>query len=250
MLKTELHFHTSPVSVCSRLTASDAAEKYSKCGFQALMLTNHYSRSNMERTGASEREWRENFVKAYYDMTDAAKNYGMRVFFGAEVTLFAPYSLYMREKYSAEYLAANYADYIILGLTEKTFLETPLMCDLDLKELHSLCSDIGALVVQAHPFRTEQNHSLKDVAYLDGLEINGNVGFTTANEEKVLDVAQKNNLIVTCGGDTHYDWHVLRSATFIPDSVTDSVMLASYLKKVRVPEYSLSEPDPFAPPRC
>ena len=56
MLKTELHFHTSPVSVCSRLTAGDAAEKYSKCGFDALMLTNHYSRSYMERNSVSEKE--------------------------------------------------------------------------------------------------------------------------------------------------------------------------------------------------
>lgn len=250
MLKTELHFHTSPVSVCSRLTAGDAAEKYSKCGFDALMLTNHYSRSYMERNSVSEKEWRDIFLNGYRDMVKAAAPYGMRVFFGAEVTLFAPYSSYMREKFSADFLAKNYADYLLIGLTEEFFLNSPFLCDLDLKELHSVCSANNVLVVQAHPFRTEQNHSLKDVAYLDGLEINGNVGFTTANEEKVLDVAQKNNLIITCGGDTHYDWHVLRSATFIPDSVTDSVKLASYLKKVRVPEYSLSEPDPFAPPRC
>ena len=55
MKKIETHLHTSPVSVCSRLTAEAAAEKYRKCGFDAVILTNHYSRSYIESTPATEK---------------------------------------------------------------------------------------------------------------------------------------------------------------------------------------------------
>ena len=83
---------------------------------------------------------------------------------------------------------------------------------------------------------------------MDGYEINGCIGFQTACEKEVLELANSHNLVVTCGGDTHYDWHKLRSATFVPDDIHDSVGFAEYLRKVRVPQYSLTEPDEFAPP--
>ncbi len=247
MKKLETHFHTSPVSVCSRLTAEDAAEKYAACGFNAVMLTNHYSRSYIERNGVSEKEWLDAYIAAYREMLAEGAKRGLEVFLGAEVTLFAPYCQYMRDRYSAEFLAQNYADYILIGVTEEFLADSPMLCDLDLKELRAVCHDNGVLAVQAHPFRTEQNHSLKDVSLLDGLEINGCVGFSTSCEKEVLSVAAENGLIVTCGGDTHCDWHKLRSAVFVPDDVNDSVALARYLEKVRVPRYSLSEADPFAP---
>ena len=249
MKKLETHFHTSPISVCSRLTAEAAAEKYAACGFKAVMLTNHYSRSYIERNGVEEKEWLEAYIAAYREMLSEGAKRGLEVFLGAEVTLFAPYCKYRRDRYSAVFLAQIYADYILIGVTEGFLRTSPMLCDLDLKELHAVCRDNGVLVVQAHPFRTEQQHSLMDVSLLDGLEINGCVGFCTSCEKEVLSVAADNGLIVTCGGDTHYDWHKLRSAVYVPDDVNDSVSLARYLEKVRVPKYSLSEEDPFAPPK-
>lgn len=249
MKKAETHCHIAPISVCSRLNVQQCVEKYVKCGFDVLTVTNHYNRSYIEHNGIEPQEWRELYLAAYRDAVEEGKKQGIEIFFGTEVTLFAPYNNYYRERYSEEFLKKNYADYLLVGATEKFFLDAPLLFDLDQKELHAVCRDNGVLLIQAHPFRTEQNHSLKDLNELDGLEINGCVGFATAEEEKILKIARENNLIVTCGGDTHYEWHKLRSATFIPDDVHDSVGLAEYLRKVRIPEYSLTEPDPFAPER-
>lgn len=248
MKKVETHLHTSPVSCCSRLTAEAAAEKYRKCGFDAVMLTNHYSRSYIECTPATEKEWLDRFIEGYYEMKKECEKRGMEAWLGAEVTLFAPYAQYERDRYPMDVLEKNFADYILVGVTEKFLRETPMLCDLDLKTLHAICREHNVLLIQAHPFRTEQHHSPKPPEDVDGYEINGCVGFKTTCEKEVLELAAAHNLVVTCGGDTHYDWHKLRSATFVPDEIHDSVGFAEYLRKVRVPKYSLTETDEFAAP--
>ncbi len=249
MKKIETHLHTGPVSCCSRLTAEEAAEKYHKCGFSAVMLTNHYSRAYIESHGASEKEWLDRYIDGYHEMKKECEARGMEAWLGSEVTLFAPYTQYERDRFPMEVLNANYADYILVGVTEKFLRSTPMLCDLTAKELHAICKENNVLVIQAHPFRTEQFHSPKPAEDVDGYEINGCVGFQTTCEKEVLDMVKKDNLVLTCGGDTHYDWHKLRSATFVPDEIHDSVAFAEYLRKVRIPQYSLSEPDDFAPPR-
>ena len=132
MKKIETHLHTSPVSVCSRLTAEAAAEKYRKCGFDAVILTNHYSRSYIESTPATEKEWLERFITGYYEMKKECESRGMEAWLGAEVSLFAPYAQYERDRFPMEVLEKNYADYLLVGVTEKFLRETPMLCDLDL----------------------------------------------------------------------------------------------------------------------
>lgn len=248
MKKAEMHCHVSPISCCSRLNAVECMDKYAQCGFDIVTITNHYSRAYIETHGVSEQEWLDRYIKSYYETQKVAAERGIKTFFGAEVSLFAPYSAYMRDRFSMEYLTANYADYLLMGVTEKFLRDYPMLCDLDQKELHDVCRKNNVLLFQAHPFRTEQHHSLKDVTELDGLEINGCSAFATACEDKVLQTAKDNNLIVICGGDTHVTWHRLRSATFLPDDVTDEQKLVEYLKKVRVPKYSITLDDPYASP--
>ena len=238
--KTEPHLHLSPVSVCSRMDAEAAAEKFASCGFEALVLTNHYSRSYIDVHSASEKEWRKLYLENYRDFKAAAAKYGLEVFLGAEVTLQATYIPCYRARWSDAFIKENFADYLIYGITEEFLIETPLLCDLTMPELRKICDRYGAVIVQAHPFRTEQGHSLKDVRYLDGIEINGNEGFLSGpHEEDVLRIARENGLFVTCGGDVHDTFASLGSATYIPEDVHDSVAFAEYLKRVKIPHYSL-----------
>lgn len=250
MKKTEMHCHTAPISCCAQLGPRVAAERYHKCGFNAILLTNHYSRTYFEHYGVTDGEWRKLYYDSYLEFRDECEKRDMEAFFGAEVTLFAPYNEYFRERYSAETLAANYADYILIGMTKEFFFSSPLLCDLDVQTLHKVCSEAGVLAVQAHPFRTEQSHALRDMRYADGLEINSNIAYPTGpNEERILSLARENDKIVICGGDTHYAWHKLVGATFVPDDVHDATALAAHLRNVRIPRYSLTEDDPFAAPR-
>lgn len=245
--KIEPHLHISPVSVCARMDAETAAERYAKCGFDGVVLTNHYSRSYIDTHSATERAWRELYLENYYNFREVAAKYGLEVFLGAEVTLQAFYIPLYRKWWSDEFIEKNFADYLLYGVTEEFLRQTPMLCDLTIEDLRAECDKYGVLLVQAHPYRAEQQHSLKNLEYLDGLEINGNVNFPSgAHEEDILRLARERNFIVTCGGDTHATDVQLRSATFVPEEICDSVSLAAYLKKVRIPHYSLTESDPFA----
>lgn len=248
--KTEPHLHLAPVSVCSQMQAEEAAQKLSKCGFEVAVLTNHYSRSYIDVRSATEEEWRQRYLESYRLFKEVASKYGLEVFLGTEVTLHATYIPCYRARWSEQFLKENYADYLLYGITEEFLRDTPFLCDLTFPELRAICDKFGALLVQAHPFRAEQGHSLKNIRLLDGIELNGNEGFPSGpHEEEVLRLARENNLVVTCGGDTHNTWDHLCSATYIPEEIHDSVALAAYLREVKIPHYSLNEPDPFTPSR-
>ena len=248
--KTEPHLHLSPVSVCAHMDAETAAEKFAKCGYEALVLTNHYSRSYIDVHSASEKDWRKLYLESYHNLKSAAEKYGLEVFLGAEVTLQATYIPCYRTRWSEKFIKENFADYLVYGITEEFLRDTPLLCDMTMPEFRKICDDYGALIIQAHPFRAEQGHALRDVRYLDGVEINSNAGFPSGpHEEDILRIARENGLAVSCGGDTHAAWDPLRSATYIPEEVHDSVAFANYLRRVKIPYYSLDEPDPFTPPR-
>lgn len=45
MKKIETHCHSNPISTCSRQSAEVLADRYAKCGFGAVTLSNHYSDS-------------------------------------------------------------------------------------------------------------------------------------------------------------------------------------------------------------
>ena len=127
--------------------------------------------------------------------------------------------------------------------------ETPLLCDLTLPQLSAICRERGLLLLQAHPFRTEQYHSLKDTRYFDGIEINTHDYFPSGvNEAEALRIARERNLVLSCGGDVHYPWMHLDSATYVPGDVHDSVGFASYLRQVKIPYYSLDEIDRYVVP--
>lgn len=238
--KVEPHLHLSPVSVCAHIDAESALARLKECGFDAVVLTNHYSRAYIDVRGATEAQWREAYLESYHNLKRAAEGYGIEVFLGTEVTLQAVYIPFYRTRWSEEFLQENYADYLVYGITEEFLRETPFLCDLTLPELREICSAYGAVIIQAHPFRTEQGHSLKDFRYFDGIEINGNEGFPSGpHEAEVLSIAREHGLIVTCGGDTHAASDAFKSATYVPEDVHDSVSFASYLKRVKIPPYSL-----------
>ena len=243
--KTEAHVHLAPVSVCGHMDAEEASAKLAACGYEAAVLTNHYSRAYIDVHSSSEKEWRERYLENFHLFREVGARHGLEVFFGAEVTLQAIYTQSYRGRWSDEFIENNFADYLIYGMTEEMFVKTPLLCDFTLPELRKICAEYGALIVQAHPFRTEQQHSLRDVRLLDGLELNSHRGFPSGpHEAEILRLARGNGLVVTCGGDLHTTAIPWCSAMYLPADIHDSVALAAYLKEMRIPRYSLDEPDP------
>lgn len=253
MKKVELHMHTMPVSVCARVTNEQAVARYKEHGYQGLMLANHYTDACCQVNGISREKWMELYIAQLHEFEKVCADNGMDGYWGVEVSLFAPYSQVMTSKYDMDFLKRNYADYLLIGADEKFLRETPYICDLDQKDLYALCQQYGILLIQAHPMRACQGHTLRDIKYLDGVEINTNFGHMVlrgevSHEQELLQIAKENDLIVTVGGDIHGDhpeWDMLCGATYFPDEVKTSRDIAEHLRKVRVPQYEITFPEGY-----
>ena len=188
-MKIEMHAHTWPVSPCSRISPEDLVHRYVAAGYDAVVLTNHYSEYSMPELGDTLAEKKRNYLADYKAAVSAAAGAGIRILLGAEVAIQGPYSR---------------AEFLLYGITEAFIVDSPNLIELSQKELYSLCEKSGVVMVQAHPYRTEFGMVPQDPAYMDGLEVNCHPAHLR-EEEKVTAFVRKHDLLVTAGSDFHGD---------------------------------------------
>ena len=242
MKKFDLHLHTKPASCCGQQTASEVVEKYHKLGFGGIVLTNHYSDAYLDRYCVTHEEHMQVLVDTFDQFKKECDKVGIIAIFGVEVAVFAPYSKKMRETFSAEVLAENFAEFLLYGLTKELLFNSPRLCDMTQAELFDWCNANDVIMIQSHPFRTCQGISLKDVTKLHGLEINTNayhVDHDDMKEERILELCKEHNLITFASNDNHEMWQPAYSCTFIPDDVTDGATLVKYMKEKRILDYDI-----------
>ena len=238
----EMHLHTTPVSRCSYTSEEEMAEKYASIGFGGAVLTNHYSDAYTQQLGVEHEKQMEEFVASFRRFEKACRERGLRAFFGAEVAVRAFYSEKLKKIFTDEQLYAEWSEYLIYGLTEEIILSSPRLCDMTQKELFAFCNKNGLLMLQSHPYRTMQGHSLKDINYLHGLEINTNYKNITpgdGNRDEIYDICRRHNLIAVAGGDIHQKADEVRSGTYLPDEIRTNAQLVEYLKRIKTPEIEI-----------
>ena len=95
--------------------------------------------------------------------------------------------------------------------------------------LFDFCNSKNVLMVQAHPYRTEQGYYPADMKYVHGLEVyNPHLLFDPKFEE-TMELAESNNKIKTAGSDFHIKDQAGLAGMIIPDDITDQFMLRDYL---------------------
>ena len=188
-MKIEMHSHTWPVSPCSTISPANLVRRYASAGYDAVVLTNHYSEYSMPELGDTLLEKKRNYLTDYKAAVSAAAESGIRILLGAEVAVRGPYSR---------------AEFLLYGISEEFILDSPNLIELSQKELYSLCEKNGVVMVQAHPYRTEFCMLPQDPDYMDGVEVNCHPDHLR-EEEKVIAYARKHNLLVTAGSDFHGD---------------------------------------------
>ena len=63
-MKIDLHIHTTGFSSCGKLPVSEVVDLYSKAGYDAIVITNHFNRISREwflKNGGTD------YHKAYFD---------------------------------------------------------------------------------------------------------------------------------------------------------------------------------------
>lgn len=184
MMKIEMHTHTAESSPCASVPGAQIPSLYQSAGYDAVVITDHYSQWVWDQSGAATpEEYVEYFLQGYHTVKKAAPA-GFSVFLGAEVNL-----------------TESPNDYLLYGVTEDFFRQNLLLHRLALQELYDLCHANRILLFQAHPYRTYCTAA--DARFLDGAEsYNGNPRHNNQNE-RADNWVRTNHLIPSSGSDFH-----------------------------------------------
>jgi len=227
----DVHTHTNPISLCSRMPADKLIDVYKADHIGGMVLTNHYKSAYIKEEFTL---WRRRYVEAYHLLRDLGEKAGIRVLFGLEVT--------------PDCMPRN--DFTIYGLTEEQVLAADPLCRLTLPELSDYVHERGALIFHAHPYRNTQP---VNPAYVDGVEVNCHPLYRSCHEERVREWADRFRLGLTCGSDYHGDTYKAHCGMWIPETVTDLPALVDFLRRTPRPELVVApDPAPDAPvlPGC
>lgn len=219
----DLHAHTSGISLCCKASAPEVIEAAKGVGLGGIVLTNHYQKSYVPDGNYA--DFAKRYIEEYRYTKALGKELGCRVFFGIEVTM---------ERYDRVHL-------LIYGVDEKFVEQYPDMFDYSQEQLYRTVHENGGLLIQAHPLRRGKN-ALLDLSLLDGVEVNSHPKYDGTHIEELTELAEKNGLILTSGGDYHADTHRPCCGLYLPDTIASSEELGAYLRAARELELCYQEP--------
>lgn len=206
----ETHAHTSTVSPCGRLSPAVLAREYARAGYSGIIVTDHLAHTlPIFQDAASWTEKVHRFFSGFREVQDAARQYGLSVFPGFELT----------------FAHGRGQDFLVYGIDEPLLAQMPDVCTMDLRSFKPLAEDAGALIFQAHPFRN--SHAVAP-DLIDGLEVcNGNPRHDSGNHLAEA-YAAKHGLSASSGSDTHQIEDVARcgiALSAMPQSIHDLLRL-------------------------
>ncbi len=131
----ETHLHTSNVSKCGRATVEEQVKFYASLGYDGLFVTEHFMRGNcvIDRTLPWE-EQIDQYCSSYEMAVEYGKEYGIKVFFGVEVSF-------------------GGSDLLVYGLGKEWLKRHPELMTVEQDEFCDLVHESGGFIVHAHPFR-------------------------------------------------------------------------------------------------
>lgn len=198
MYKLEMHLHTIHNSHCGQEEPADIAHAYAEAGYNGIVVTNHFNRTDLFGYVAQQFGSRLNvmsdYMRDYYELKDECAKRGIDVFFGLEAAPdFCTYYKY----------APPYAEILVYGITPELLLRDgyDILNFENLKEFHDWAQKNGCLLVVAHPYRAICTEI--DYSYVDGVEIANLHPYQNSHNEKAEEICSKLNLIPTGGSDFH-----------------------------------------------
>lgn len=218
-MRVDLHVHCRPVSLCAWYEPELLPAILQKAGVDAFVLTNHCYPVHCDPLGATFEEQAREYVKTYHRCRKAGEAIGVKVFFGVELKL-------IHEPHCPEFL--------LYGISEEDFLDSYPLYGKTQAEVFAYCNEKDILMVQAHPYRTEQGYAPADMRYVHGIEIYNPHLLFDARFEDALNLAISNGKCKTAGSDFHTEAQAGLAGLIVPDTVTDQFSLRDYLRTEKV----------------
>lgn len=219
----DLHAHSSGISKCCRIPFEDVLKQALSVGIDGIVLTNHYQKSYISDSDAA--AFASKYTAEFYAAKQYGEQIGCKVFFGIEMTM---------EKYKGVHM-------LIYGVEPDFLLKHPALFDCTQAQLYRTVKACNGVVVQAHPFRN--GTAVMDTALLDGVEINCHPLYKQSHAAELTAIAEKNHLILTCGGDYHADTYRPRCGMILPDDLESNIELGRFLASDRKKKLYVQEPN-------
>ena len=210
----ETHVHTSEVSSCGHVGASDVVRNYMDLGYNGIVLTDHINDSTFRNMPNA--AWDDKvsfFLNSYHIACDSAakRNPEFIVLLGAELRL-----------------DESDNDYLLYGLDEAFLRANPDLMHMEFSRMADCVHDAGLVLVQAHPFR--RNMTIVDWTKLDGVEVfNGNPGHESNNPISAA-WAERHALLKTSGNDYHGTFGSTLGGIRTQEPIWDNAQLVRLLK--------------------
>lgn len=219
--KTELHCHTSEVSLCAGENAEDTIEKYLRYGYSTIVLTNHLSLTSF-REELREASWKEKidfFICGYEKMKKAAAG-RMNILLGAEIRF-----------------PKNSNDYLLYGIYEDFLYNNENFVASSVEDFYPNHVYPDRLLIQAHPLRPYM--TVMPTWFIDGYEVyNGHPDQSSHNDAAKLLAAHYPNKHKTSGTDHHDSDHFPAGGILTENEIRCSDELLSV---IRSGDYTLIE---------
>lgn len=206
----DMHAHSSGISWCCKADSRAALETARSVGIDGLVLCNHYQEIYVENGDAG--AFAEKYVAEYESARAIAEGMGMPLYFGVEVTA----------------KLHDNAHILLYGLEPDFVLRHPRVYEYPLEKLAEAVHSEGGIVVQAHPFRGRGY--LLDTRLLDGVEVNCHPLYDATHCARLMDIARRDGIFVTCGGDYHADAYRAVCGVHFPEGVSKYGDIVEYLK--------------------
>ncbi len=203
----ELHAHSRPASSCSDVTAQELVDIYHEAGFDALVLTNHFTSSLLQRMEI------DDYIDECECAREHARQYGMKVYLGAELRF-----------------TENSNDYLLYGVDRQVLQSAADYFEKGIEAYVREGKEERSVLVQAHPFR---NHmELIDADLVDGFEVhNFHEGHNSRPATALRHAKECKANVLTAGTDFHHpDRQVPSVALRVRQLPKDSFELAQILK--------------------
>lgn len=208
--KIEAHAHTFPMSPCADFTPEEVIEKYSQLNFNAIVITNHFSKYlfNEESKDCVIKR----FLDDYHKALETAKKYNINVILGMEIRF-----------------PENCNDYLVYGIEESDISTLFDLTLTDYKTFYKTFKNDHNVILQAHPFRA--NMTLQDPEFLDGIEVfNMHPGHNSKIGIAAQYAANYPHFIKICGTDFHHNGHQGLGAILLKTLPKNSFEFAEILK--------------------
>lgn len=185
MPKIETHFHTKESSPCGYIPAKEAIEIFANNGYDAVVVTDHFSRSVCGLP--DERHWDDvcqHFLSGWRAALKTAERLAIKVYLGMELRF-----------------PNDENDFLVYGVTKDFLFHHPWLYEESLEVFAPIAQQEGLAIVQAHPFRPECQRVNPNL--INGVEIANFNPRHDSHNSQAWDWAKEHDLLWTAGSDYH-----------------------------------------------